>query len=162
MEVMIMATIDLKLKSYDELQFEIMRLITDNHLKQQQIDQLTNNWNELEEWLEENKKICKENDNNIGVNFINIVLEKMKEIKNGGNNELLNRMKLLNNIFNKTYKCDCYFSFNEDNITIKVISYNGYFNWLFQINENNFVIDYIIDKFEKEALDYCFDRKDYN
>ena len=36
MEVMIMATIDLKLKSYDELQFEIMRLITDNHLKQQQ------------------------------------------------------------------------------------------------------------------------------
>ena len=78
------------------------------------------------------------------------------------NNELLNLMKLLNNIFNKTYKCDCYFSFNEDNIIIKVISYNGYFNWLININENNFVIDYIIDKFEKEALDYCFDRKDYN
>lgn len=35
-----MATIDLKLKSYDELQFEIMRLITDNYLKQQQIDTL--------------------------------------------------------------------------------------------------------------------------
>lgn len=46
-----MATIDLKLKSYDELQFEIMRLNTDNYLKQQQIDKLINNWNELEEWI---------------------------------------------------------------------------------------------------------------
>ena len=56
MEVMIMATIDLKLKSYDELQFEIMRLITDNHLKQQQIDQLTNNFRENErnkKWWEQ-------------------------------------------------------------------------------------------------------------
>ena len=78
------------------------------------------------------------------------------------NKELLIRMKLLTNIFNKTYKCDCNFSFNEDNIIIKVISYNAYFNWLFEINENNFDIDYIIDKFEKEALDYCFDRKYYN
>lgn len=51
----------------------------------QQIDQLTNNWNELEEWLEENKKICKEHDNYTGVNFINIVLDKMKEIKEGNN-----------------------------------------------------------------------------
>lgn len=51
----------------------------------QEITQLTNNWNELEEWLEESKKICKENDNNIGVNFINIVLDKMKEIKEGNN-----------------------------------------------------------------------------
>ena len=49
------------------------------------IDQLTNNWNELEKWLEESQKICKENDNNIGVNFINIVLDKMKEIKENNN-----------------------------------------------------------------------------
>lgn len=77
-------------------------------------------------------------------------------------NELLIRMKLLNKIFNETYKCNCWFSFNEDNINIRVESYNAYFQWLFQINENNFVIDYIIGKFEKEALDYCFDRKDYN
>ncbi len=48
-----------------------------------QIDQLTNNWNELEEWLEESQKICKENDNNVAVNFINVVLDKMKEIKEG-------------------------------------------------------------------------------
>lgn len=51
-----MATIDLKLKSYDELQFEIMRLITDNHLKQQQIQELINNWNELKEWVKQQKK----------------------------------------------------------------------------------------------------------
>lgn len=78
------------------------------------------------------------------------------------NDELLIRMKLLSKIFNETYKCHCWFSFNEDNINIKVESYNAYFNWIFQINDNNFVIDYIIGKFEKEALDYCFDRKDYN
>lgn len=49
------------------------------------IDQLTNNWNELEEWLKENEKTCKENDNNVAVNFINVVLDKMKEIKEGNN-----------------------------------------------------------------------------
>ena len=46
-------------------------------------------------------------------------------------NELLIRMKLLNKIFNETYKCNCWFSFNEDNIRIIVESYNAYFNWLF-------------------------------
>ncbi len=69
-----MATIDLKLKSYDELQFEIMRLITDNHLKQQQIDQLTNNWNELEEFLESNWIDTQD------IWYVKII-NKMKEIK---------------------------------------------------------------------------------
>ena len=78
------------------------------------------------------------------------------------NKDLLSRIKLINEIFNERYKCNCYFSFDKDNIIIKVISYNAYFNWLFQINENNFDIDCIIDKFQEEALDYCFDRKDYN
>lgn len=44
------------------------------------------------------------------------------------NNELLNRIKLINEIFNERYKCNCYFSFDKDNIIIKVISYNAYFN----------------------------------
>ena len=78
------------------------------------------------------------------------------------NKDLLSRIKLINKIFNERYKCNCYFSFDEDNIIIKVISYNAYFNWLFQINENNFDIDFIIDKFQEEALNYCFDRKDYD
>ena len=74
-----MATIDLELKSYDELQFEIMRLITDNYLKQQQITQLTNNWNELEEWLLNHYEVK----NKIQNKCIDEVLDKMKEIKEG-------------------------------------------------------------------------------
>lgn len=91
-----MATIDLKLKSYDELQFEIMRLITDNYLKQKQIDQLTNNWNELEEWLKNEIERFKEIAVNQGlfidkelsirlnarIKLIENILDKMKEIKN--------------------------------------------------------------------------------
>ena len=74
-----MATIDLKLKSYDELQFEIMRLNIDNYLKQQQIEQLTNNWNELEEWLKSNEEHFAE-----AIPFRE-TLRKMKEIKNTNN-----------------------------------------------------------------------------
>lgn len=72
-----MATIDLKLKSYDELQFEITTLITDNYLKQQQIDQLTNNWNELEKWLYENESF----DDYCNETTFTAILDKMKEIK---------------------------------------------------------------------------------
>ena len=78
-----MATIDLKLKSYDELQFEIMRLITDNHLKQQQIDQLTNNWNELEEYIGK-EWYCFDNESVECIVARNI-LDKMKEIKEKNN-----------------------------------------------------------------------------
>lgn len=87
-----MATIDLKLKSYDELQFEIMRLNTDNYLKQQQISQLTNNWNELKEWLKEQQEFLKETPTFMGEiyfehktmnNTYQNVLDKMKEIKEG-------------------------------------------------------------------------------
>lgn len=46
-----MATIDLKLKTYEQLQFEVMRLNTDNYLKQQEIntykEQLQNISNEF-------------------------------------------------------------------------------------------------------------------
>lgn len=35
-----MTTIDLKLKSYEELQFEVMRLTTDNYLKDKKIQEL--------------------------------------------------------------------------------------------------------------------------
>ena len=46
-----MATIDIKLKTYEQLQFEVMRLNTDNYLKQQEInaykEQLQNISNEF-------------------------------------------------------------------------------------------------------------------
>ena len=43
-----MATLDIKLKTYEQLQFEVLRLITDNHLKDKEIERLNNIINELE------------------------------------------------------------------------------------------------------------------
>ena len=37
--------------------------------------------NELEKWLEENIKISKAHDNNLGVNVASIFLDKLKELK---------------------------------------------------------------------------------
>ena len=37
-----MATLDIKLKTYEQLQFEVLRLITDNHLKDKEIEILKN------------------------------------------------------------------------------------------------------------------------
>ena len=47
-----MATIDLKLKSYDELQFEIMRLTTDNYLKDKKIQELEQVLNNIHTYIE--------------------------------------------------------------------------------------------------------------
>lgn len=63
--------------------------IIQNQMKQ--IDQLTNNWNELEEWIEEEYLIVKANrieePNNyewyIKINERRNMLDKMKEIKEG-------------------------------------------------------------------------------
>lgn len=46
-----MATIDLKLKSYEELQFEIMNLTTKNYLQQQELDKYKNIVDELERYF---------------------------------------------------------------------------------------------------------------
>jgi len=48
-----MATIDLKLKTYEQLQFEVNRLVVDNFLKQQELDRYKNNWEDLKKWLDE-------------------------------------------------------------------------------------------------------------
>lgn len=47
-----MATIDLKLKSYDELQFEIMRLTTDNYLKDKKIQELEQVLNNIHNYID--------------------------------------------------------------------------------------------------------------
>ena len=63
-----------------------MSLNTYNYLKQQQIDQLTNNWNELEEWLKDFKRLYEGNEFQNNAKFcitVDQVLEKMKEIKGG-------------------------------------------------------------------------------
>jgi len=50
-----MATIDIKLKSYDELIFEITKLNTDKYLLEQENKQLKSILTELEEWLKETR-----------------------------------------------------------------------------------------------------------
>ena len=48
-----MAIINLKLKTYEQLQFEITKLNTDIFLKDKEIERLNNIVNEIEKWLEE-------------------------------------------------------------------------------------------------------------
>ena len=89
-----MATIDIKLKSYDELIFEITTLNTKLFLKDKEIERLTvesTEWeskcykyqdiiDELEKWLKEN--LTKDDIKNhfVVVSVIG-VLEKLKELK---------------------------------------------------------------------------------
>ena len=48
---------------------------------QQELKKKDNLINELEKWLEENIKISKAHDNNLGVNVASIFLDKLKELK---------------------------------------------------------------------------------
>ena len=55
---------------------------------EQQIGQLTNNWNELEEWLKELQKLYEGNEFQNNAKFcitVDQALDKMKEIKEGNN-----------------------------------------------------------------------------
>jgi hypothetical protein len=89
-----MSTIDLKLKTYEQLQFEVMRLKTDNYLKQQELDQYKNNWEELEKYINEEWTVSMFSGDNYldgysnGINEMKKdILNKMKELeeKNGKN-----------------------------------------------------------------------------
>ena len=79
-----MSTIDLKLKTYEQLQFEVMRLNTDNYLKQQELDQYKNNWEELKKWLEQEWlewKDCEDARTKNLATEDKIILNKMKELE---------------------------------------------------------------------------------
>lgn len=55
----------------------------------QQIDQLTSNWNELEKWLKDFKRLYEGNEFQNNAKFcitVDQALDKMKEIKNDTNN----------------------------------------------------------------------------
>ena len=45
--------IDLKLKTYEELQNEVISLSADSYLRYLKIEQLQSNWNSLREYVEE-------------------------------------------------------------------------------------------------------------
>lgn len=82
-----MATIDLKLKTYEQLQFEVNRLVVDNFLKQQELDRYKNNWEELKKWVNsyiENEEYCYLSDNPRDLGRKDVfeeVLNKMKELE---------------------------------------------------------------------------------
>lgn len=63
-----------------------LELERENRLLRQQIDQLTNNWNELEEWLQNFKRLYEDNEFQNNAKFcitVDQALDKMKEIKGG-------------------------------------------------------------------------------
>ena len=64
-------SIDIKLKTYEQLQQEVITLNTNSYLKDLKINKLQSNWNSLREWLEDNQD---------GFN-IRLVLNKMNELE---------------------------------------------------------------------------------
>ena len=69
--------IDIKLKTYEQLQQEVITLNTNSYLKDLKINQLQSKWNSLREWL-------------INLDLADVyareVLEEMDELE-GGDNE---------------------------------------------------------------------------
>lgn len=83
-----MVTIDLKLKTYEQLQFEVNRLMVDNFLKQKELEQHKNNWEELKEYIKKFPEISyasseKVDGERLGGKLIPTtkVLNKMKELE---------------------------------------------------------------------------------
>ena len=76
-----MANNDVYIGDLDKTNIEAIKVVL------QEIDKLNNIINELEKWLEENIKISKAHDNNLGVNVASIFLDKLKELKEEGNKE---------------------------------------------------------------------------
>lgn len=75
-----MATIDIKLKTYDQLIFEITKLNTDIYLKDMEIARLNKIIDELEKWLNKNLPIREQQD-------LQIVMDKLKELKEEDNKD---------------------------------------------------------------------------
>lgn len=92
---------ELSEKPTTELALQFMELTADNIIKGKEIDRLKstnkvlseelknkdNIIDELEKWLEENKKISQAHENVLGVNISNLVLDKLKELKDSEINE---------------------------------------------------------------------------
>lgn len=79
---------DLKLKTYEQLQFEITKLNTDIFLKNKEIERLNNIINELEKSIIFKLTEFKRNkDYFIDEKDIEQLYEELKELKESGNNE---------------------------------------------------------------------------
>ena len=76
--------IDLVKKSYEELQQEVIKLVTDKFLLQQEKDRLNNIINELEKWLNEKVEFMKLHSIERMVAYDDS-LHKLKELKESNN-----------------------------------------------------------------------------
>ena len=72
--------IDLKLKTYEQLQNEIITLNTNSYLKDLKIEQLQSNWNSLKEWIKENSWYYNTSDGCQWVDQFKL-LDKMNELE---------------------------------------------------------------------------------
>ncbi len=68
-------------KDYNVIEFKNANALSYLENMEEQIDQLTNNWNELEEWLYENESF----DDYCNETTFTAILDKMKEIKERSN-----------------------------------------------------------------------------
>ena len=76
--------IDIKLKTYEQLQQEVITLNTNSYLKDLKINQLQSNWNSLREWLEKENEYSDYKDI-FYREHMGYVLDKMNELE-GDNN----------------------------------------------------------------------------
>lgn len=76
--------IDIKLKTYEQLQQEVITLNTNSYLKDLKINQLQSNWNSLKELLKEDLKQVYR-DAGYRNNIIREILDKMNELEGEDN-----------------------------------------------------------------------------
>ena len=76
-----MATIDIKLKTYEQLQFEIIKLNTDNYLKQQQLDKYKNVIDKIKEYCKEEIIDNREYRDVAYRDALNNILELLEEVE---------------------------------------------------------------------------------
>lgn len=71
--------IDLKLKTYEQLQDEVIKLLTNNYLKDSKIEQLQSNWNSLREYIGK-EWYCFDNES-VEHEVAKNILDKMNELE---------------------------------------------------------------------------------
>jgi len=80
--------INLKLKTYDELTFEISRLNTDKYLLEQKLQQKENIIKEVREYIETEYVQVKNKEYNLSWNNLEYIIKEIVEILDRGSDEI--------------------------------------------------------------------------
>ena len=83
-----MSEINLKLKTYDELTFEISRLNTDKYLLEQKLQQKENIIKEVREYIETEYVQVKNKEYNLSWNNLEYIIKEIVEILDRGSDEI--------------------------------------------------------------------------